>query len=157
MKNFSAKEGDPTGVPSNRKPSVSSIPMDDVLLEGFVEYVSMQYFMSVAKVGFCSRRDGMMLWLLQDVRILDLCGLMLHPRSFPSDVISSRKNRMSGRGIIADRSSTHANKCEMLPYPSSPGSPARSLLCARVLSFASNGCKTLFITREANVEERGQP
>lgn len=81
------------------------------------------YSTSLAREGWCWRRDGSMLLLLQDVNILDFSGLMKHPRSAPRRFKLSRKNLISIWGIVQERSSTQAKRCEILPNPSSPASP----------------------------------
>jgi hypothetical protein len=64
---------------------------------------------------------------------------------------------MSMCGMVAERLSTHANRWEMLPYPSSPGSPLSRCLLAHSCSSLSIGWSTLFMTKVAKVDESGQP
>ena len=158
VKKLFAKVGDPTGVPSNLNPLVSSTPMFGWLCLGFlIEYVLMDCVSSEARVGLCWVSRGMMLVPLQDVRMRDFSGFMKHPCSAPNCFRLLRKNLMSMCGMVAERSSTHANRWEMPPYPSSPGSPLSRRLLARSCSSLSIGWSTLFMTKAAKVEESGQP
>ena len=85
---------DPTGVPSNRNPSVSSMPLDEFPIFS-VEYVLMEYSMSAAREGLVLRMDGMMLCPVHDVSILDFSGLIKQPRLLPSDFMLSSRNLRS--------------------------------------------------------------
>ena len=64
---------------------------------------------------------------------------------------------MSSWGTVAEMSSTHAKRWVMLPKPSSPAFPARSLSWARLRRMVSSGWRTRFMTSAAKVDDRGQP
>ncbi len=100
---------DPTGVPSSRNPSVSSMPCD-VLPIRSIEYVLREYSMSAAREGLEIRIVGMMLSPLHDVNIRDFSGLMKHPRVAPSIFMLSSRNLRSMWGTVQLMSSTQAKR-----------------------------------------------
>ena len=85
---------DPTGVPSSRNPSVSSMPCDELPTLS-IEYVLMEYSISVAREGLVLKMDGMILCPVHDVSILDFSGLMKQPLLLPSNFMLSSKNLRS--------------------------------------------------------------
>ena len=75
----------PTGSPSNRNPSVSSIGSccDGMCLLGLVEYLVIALVMSCAKVGLVTEIARMGVMPFVDVSILVFPGLMKQPRGIP--------------------------------------------------------------------------
>ena len=108
-KKLFANDVDPTGVPSKRKPSVSSMPIVD-FPDFSVEYVLIEYSISAASNGFVVLRDGRMLLPVHDVRILDFSGLIKHPRLSPRVLMLSSRNLRSACGTVQLMSSTHAKR-----------------------------------------------
>jgi hypothetical protein len=108
-KKLFANDVDPTGVPSKRKPSVNSMPIVE-FPDFSVEYVLIEYSISVVSDGFVVLRDGRMLRPVHDVRILDFSGLMKQPRLSPRVLMLSSRNLRSACGTVQLMSSTHAKR-----------------------------------------------
>ncbi len=64
---------------------------------------------------------------------------------------------MSSWGTVAEMSSTHANRCVILPCPSSPRLPSLTLLHALCRWILSRGWMTLFRICVAKVDDKGHP
>lgn len=122
-----ANDDEPIGVPSNLKPLVSltGVVVWELLAEMFflLEKVAMEYSMSDASSGDCFLKSGRMLSLLQLVKIHVFDELMKQPRSLPNWFSRSRKNRVSSRDTVAERSSRYPKECVIPPQWSSPGCP----------------------------------
>ena len=99
-KNEVAKEADPTGWPSRRKPDVSSIGMagrDFSVGWGEVEKVAMAVAREEASVGLWDERRGRMEEPSQDVRMRVFEGLTKHPIRAPRELSLLQRNSRSGR------------------------------------------------------------
>ena len=79
------KDGEPTGIPSRRNPSVNStgVGWDGFSLLVLVEKVAIALVMSVARPGLVIEIVGMGDVPLVDVNILVLSWLMKQPRDIP--------------------------------------------------------------------------
>ena len=99
-KNEVAKEADPTGWPSRRKPDVSSTGMAGRDLSvgwGEVEKEAMAVAREEASVGLWDERRGRMEEPSQDVRMRVFEGLTKHPIRAPRELSSLQRNSRSGR------------------------------------------------------------
>lgn len=145
---------DPTGVPSNRNPVVSSIGVDDLSSCISIEYFAIVRRNMVAVVG---GKRFKMLSPEQEVKILVFCGLTMQPRLTPSRSISLQKNSISSCATVEEISSMYARRCAMLPKPSSPGFPCCRRALALSFKAVSSGCRIRWRTSVANIGERGHP
>ncbi len=89
--------------------------------------------------------------------ILVLKGLTKQPRGVPILSSSVQKNCTSSSGTVEEISSMYANRCAMLPKPSSPGLPASSRDCARSCKDRASGLRTQCRTSVAKIGDSGHP
>jgi len=83
--------------------------------------------------------------------------LTKQPREAPSVFSVVQRKGRSGRKMHEEMSSTNPRRREMLPKPSSPGSPEASRVAARSRRRELIGWRWHATTKEAKRHERGQP
>jgi len=115
------KDGDPTGIPRRRNPSVNStgVGSEGFSLLDLVEKVAIALVMSVARPGLVFVILGIGDVPLVEVNILVLSGLIKQPRDMPRSLNCWQRKRRSSSGTTVDMSSMKPSKFVIPPLPSS--------------------------------------